>query len=60
MTHMILPQMIERGKGAIVIMASSCSETPAAELAVYGATKVRKNLTQAFDCSRFVCRMVIL
>ena len=31
-----------RGKGAIVVLASAASDTPSAELAVYGATKVTK------------------
>ncbi|XP_067929252.1 inactive hydroxysteroid dehydrogenase-like protein 1 [Watersipora subatra] len=39
MTHIVLPQMVERGKGAIVnIAAGSCSR-PTPQLAVYAATK---------------------
>ncbi len=30
-----------RGRGAVVVMASSAADTPAAEIAVYGATKVK-------------------
>ena len=30
-----------RGRGAVIVMASSAADTPAAEIAVYGATKVK-------------------
>ena len=40
MTRLVLPQMLERGKGAIINMASGASCQPTPQMNVYAATKV--------------------
>ncbi|XP_002733500.1 inactive hydroxysteroid dehydrogenase-like protein 1 [Saccoglossus kowalevskii] len=39
MTHLVLPQMVERGKGAIVNMSSNTALHPTPQMTVYAATK---------------------
>ncbi|KAK2157386.1 hypothetical protein LSH36_193g15007 [Paralvinella palmiformis] len=39
MTHIVLPGMVERGRGAVVTMASGASTMPTPLIAVYSATK---------------------
>lgn len=43
MTHMILPQMVERGKGAIVNVSAGACCRPTPQMTVYAATKVIKS-----------------
>ena len=43
MTHLVLPQMVERGKGAIVNMSAGGCTRPTPQMAVYAATKVSDN-----------------
>lgn len=40
MTHLILPQMVKRRKGAVVTIASGASAKPTPQMTVYSATKV--------------------
>lgn len=40
MTHLILSQMVERGKGAIVNLSAGGSSKPTPQMTVYAATKV--------------------
>lgn len=40
MTYLVLPQMVERGKGAIVNMSAGGCTRPSPQMAVYAATKV--------------------
>ena len=42
MTHIVLPQMIRRGRGIILNISSLSSVTPTPLMTVYGATKVKK------------------
>lgn len=44
MTHMLLPQMLQRGKGAIVNVAAGTCSRPMPQLAVYAATKAYVDL----------------
>lgn len=40
LTHLLLPRMIERGRGDIMIVASTAAYQPVAYMATYAATKV--------------------
>ena len=42
MTHIVLPQMIRRGRGVILNISSLSSYIPTPLSTVYGATKVKK------------------
>ncbi|XP_063400766.1 inactive hydroxysteroid dehydrogenase-like protein 1 isoform X1 [Mytilus trossulus] len=39
MTHLIMPQMVQRGKGAVVMLASGSSSQITPQMTVYAATK---------------------
>ena len=40
MTHLALPQMVERRRGAVITIASGASAKPTPQMTVYSATKV--------------------
>ena len=53
MCHMVLPQMIKRGKGVVINIGSLSSAMPTPYLSIYGATKVQaKN-------SFYFCRTLV-
>ena len=45
MTHIVLPQMIQRNKGIIINIGSLSSSTATPFLTIYGATKVKFETT---------------
>jgi short-subunit dehydrogenase len=40
MTHVLLPDMVKRGKGIVVNISSAAGDAPTPLLSVYSATKV--------------------
>ena len=59
MTHLALPQMVERRRGAVITIASGASAKPTPQMTVYSATKVswwrhpRHDLNSAFSDAMF-------
>ena len=51
MTHIVLPQMIERGAGAIVNISAGGCARPTPQLTVYTATKVISYCISLWLCS---------
>lgn len=52
MSHIVLPKMAERKRGAIVNISASASIYPNPQLAVYAACKVGDSTFSEFDCSK--------
>lgn len=46
MTHLVLPQMVERKKGAIVNVSAGGCTRPTPQMGVYSATKVCQSLSK--------------